>query len=235
MHTGGRRGVPDTHFDAFWYILRNACAWRALPAEFGKWGTVFQFWNRLSKAGFTDFVHDRLVCGNEAEAVFFDSTHSKVHQHANEAGTNEERGVGTSRGGLNTKIHAVVDVLGRLAGKLIFTPGNVSDFSVAPALTAELKDVFGVADKGYDSKTIRKDLRARGCEPCIPCRKNTKVPEAYDATLYRARHCVENVWQRIKVFRRVASRFEKTLRMFEFFVILALATIYERDGLWIPM
>lgn len=235
MHTGGKNGVPNTHFDAIWYILRNGGAWRALPSEFGKWGTVFQFWNRLSKAGFTDFVHEIMICGDEAEAVFFDSTHCKVHQHANDAGTDEERGVGTSRGGLNTKIHAVVDVRGRLAAKLIFTPGNVSDFTVAPALTCDLKDVFGVGDKGYDSKTIREDLRSRGCEPCIPSRKNTKVPETYNETLYRSRHCVENVWQRVKVFRRVASRYEKTLRMFELFVILAVATVYERDDLWIPM
>jgi transposase len=53
--------------------------------------------------------------------------------------------------------------------------------------------------------------------------------------LYRSRHCVENGWQKIKVFRRVASRFEKTLRMFELFVILSLATVYERESLWPPM
>ena len=147
----------------------------------------------------------------------------------------KERCVGTSRGGLNTKIHAVVDVRGRLAAKLIFTPGNVSDFKVAPDLTRDLKDVIGVGDKGYDSKRIRVDLRSRGCEPCIPFRKNTKVTETYNETLYRARHCVENAWQKVKAFRRVASRYEKTLRMFELFVILALAMVYERESLWPPM
>lgn len=216
-------------------MTRNGCAWRALPSEFGNWFTVYQFLNRLSLAGFFDFLHDTLICGDSGEAAYFDSTHCKVHQHANGAKSRDAEAVGKSRGGLNTKIHMVVDALGRLAAKMILTPGNVSDHTVAPALTGELKDIAGVADKGYDSRKLRRQLRTQGCEPCIPARKGTIKPEPYDEALYRTRHCIENKFQRLKVFRRVATRFETTKRMFLAFITIAFSFTYERDGLWRPM
>jgi transposase len=136
VHTGGRKAGLDEHLNAFWYIARNGCAWRALPSEFGNWSTVFQYFNRLSKAGFFDWLHGRLVLGDQAEVVFADSTHAKVHQHANGATDRAAEAIGTSRGGLNTKVHAVCDGLLRLAAKLVLTPGNTSDYTVAPELTA---------------------------------------------------------------------------------------------------
>ena len=145
------------------------------------------------------------------------------------------RAVGSSRGGLNTKLHLVADAAGRLAAPLILTAGNISDHTAAPDLTDGLRDTAAVADKGYDSKALRLRLRARGCEPCIPARSNTKCPEPYDETLYRSRHCIENVFQRIKVFRRVATRYDKTDRMFLLFVTVALSAVYEKDSLWSPM
>ncbi|RYD32769.1 MAG: hypothetical protein EOP86_14915 [Verrucomicrobiaceae bacterium] len=59
-----------------------------------------------------------------------------------------------------------------------------------------------------------------------------KDSEPYDAALYRTRHAVEDVLQRLKVFRRPASRFEKTRRMFSAFICCVLAGIYTADNLW---
>jgi transposase len=126
----------------------------------------------------------------------------------------------------------VVDVLGRLAARMVMTPGNVSDHTAAASLTGGLKDTAAVGDKGYDSKKLRNQLRSQGCEPCIPARKNTKKPEPYDEELYRTRHCIENKFQRIKVFRRVATRYETTKRMFLAFITIALSYTYETDNLW---
>lgn len=223
MHTGGRVAALDSHLHAFWYILRNGCAWRALPSEFGPWQAVHQYFNRLSKDGFFEFLQKQLLTGDTSEAVFMDSTHCKVHQHANGPGSPEDQAIGKSRGGLNTKIHLVVDVLGRLAAPVLLTPGNESDHTAAPTLTSDLKDTAVVGDKGYDSKKLRDTLRCQDCEPCIPARSNVKNPEPYDQTLYRTRHVVENVFQRLKVFRRISSRFEKTKRMFFAFLCCALA------------
>ena len=215
--------------------MLNGPAWRALPDEFGKWGTIYQFLNRLSLSGFFDFLEKRLVCGNQSEAVFYDSTHHKVHQHANGPQGVEDKAVGTSRGGRNTKVHMVVDAMGRLAARIVLTAGNVSDHKAAPLLTAGLKDTAAVADKGYDSKKHRNQLRSQGCEPCIPSRSHVKKPEPYDKALYRTRHCIENKFQRIKVFRRVVSRYEKTARMFRMFLISSISATYEKDCLWLPM
>ena len=235
MHTGGRKGNWDEHLNGLWYLLLNGCAWRALPGEFGPWFTIYQFFNRLSHDGFFDFLEVEMVNGDKAEAAFYESTHIKVHQHSNGRGSPEDQAIGKSRGGANTKIHAAVDILGRLASCLVITPGNVSDHTVAPQLTRELKDTAAVGDKGYDSKAHRDQLRRLGCEPCIPSRSNVKIPEHYDKELYKSRHVIENKFQRIKVFRRVAARFEKTKRMFHAMLITSISATYEKDGLWGPM
>ena len=57
-------------------------------------------------------------------------------------------------------------------------------------------------------------------------------PQPYDAELYKSRHAIENKFQRLKVFRRVSARFEKTRRMFFMFVIVAISVSYEKDSLW---
>jgi len=230
--TGGRKAALDEHLNALWYFLRNGCAWRALPDEFGYWFTIYQYFNRLSLNGFFDWFHEQLLLGKDAEVVFEDSTHCKVHQHANGCKDRAAQAVGRSRGGLNTKIHAVCDALLRLAGKLVLTGGNVSDFTAAPDLTADLHDCVVTGDKGFDSREHRRDLRSRGCEPCIPSRKNTKCPEPYDEDLYRARHCIENLFQRLKVYRRVATRYEKTSRMFLALVLCSVAATYDQFSLW---
>ncbi len=232
MPTFGRAANLDGHLNALWYFLRNGCAWRALPSEFGPWEAVYQYFNRLSKDGYFEYLQDLMIIGDTSEAVFIDSTHCKVHQHSNDPGTPEEQAIGKSRGGLNTEIHMVVDVLGRLAAAMEITPGNTSDITVAPGLLKTLEDTAVVGDKGYDSRELRGTLRAQDCEPCIPARKNVKNPEAYDVELYRTRHVVENVFQRLKIYKRVASRFEKTKRMFFAFVCVVMAAIYTEDELW---
>ena len=235
MPTGGRKSALDTHLNGLWYLLLNGCAWRALPDDFGSWFTVYQYFNRLSLGGFFDWLHEQLLLGKDAEVVCEDSTHCKVHQHANGAKDRAGEAVGRSRGGLNTKIHAVCDALLRLAAKLVLTGGHVSDHTAAPALTATLHDCAVLGDKGYDSRKHRAELRRRGCEPCIPSRRNTRAPEPYDESLYRARHCIENLFQRIKVFRRVATRYEKTKRMFLALLLCCVAATYEKYQLWGPM
>lgn len=99
-------------------------------------------------------------------------------------------------------------------------------------LLEDLEDTAVVGDKGYDSRELRDTLRRQDCEPCIPAGRNVKNREPYDAARYRARHAVENVFQRMKVFRRLASRFEKTKRKFFGLVCCVLAAIYTTDNLW---
>ena len=212
-------------------MLRNACNWRGLPEEFGKWITVYQYFNRLSHAGFFDYLKSLFCSDPDAEVLFGDSTHIKAHQFAmNSPQSIEDQCIGKSRGGMNTKLHLLVDGLGKLA-ELLMTGGNVNDHKAAPELVAKARDCTVVMDKGYDSKELRMQIREQGGEPCIPCRENVKAPEEYDQELYKSRHCVENFFQRLKVFKRCAMRCEKTSRMFLAFVMLAVSVIYAKDGL----
>ena len=84
-------------------------------------------------------------------------------------------------------------------------------------------------------KNIAINFAVKVANPASRARSNVKNPESYDEVLYKTRHCIENKFQRLKVFRRVANRYEKTKRMFFMFIIVALSATYEKDGLWAPM
>lgn len=60
-----------------------------------------------------------------------------------------------------------------------------------------------IADRGYDSAWFREELQARGIEPCIPSSKSRKTPFAYDKVLYHQRHKVENLFAKLKEWRRI--------------------------------
>lgn len=104
----------------------------------------------------------------------------------------------------------LVDVLGRPAA-VHLTGGNVSDIKAAPHL---LRRAHGrirhlIADRGYDADDLRRDLRARGTVPVIPGRKHRKRKVALDRRRYRERWRVEASVNRLKDFRRVATRYDK--------------------------
>ncbi|MFV2035090.1 MAG: hypothetical protein ACC631_08285, partial [Halocynthiibacter sp.] len=83
-----------------------------------------------------------------------------------------------------------------------------------------------VADKGYDSAVNRSIARARGAVPVIPYRKNTKaIPKHLAAALYRGHARTEQMVGKLKRFKRIALRCEKTRRNFSSFVALAAAFI----------
>lgn len=162
------------------------------------------------------------------ELRFIDSTHVKVHQDAsNPAGGQQSQDMGKTKGGLNTKIHAAVDKQGNPA-VIALGPGQEADISVAEEVVNSM-DLDGlVADKGYDSDAFRTWLRQRGITPCIPPRSNRINPIPYSKRTYRKRHVVENFFERVKRFRRVATRYDKLSRNFLGFVLLAVIVSYSR-------
>lgn len=83
-----------------------------------------------------------------------------------------------------------------------------------------------LADRGYDSDRYRAALLARGITPCIPPRKNRKAPAPYDHVLYRQRHKIENMFGRIKDWRRIAMRYDRCAHTFMSAIALAAAVIF---------
>ena len=132
--------------------------------------------------------------------------------------------MGRTKGGLNTKIHAVVDAAGRPI-RLFLSAGNEADIAQAETLLEELPATMLVADKGYDSDAFRQWLRDRGIEPCIPPRSNRQQIRPYSKRSYRKRHLVENFFERIKNFRRVSTRYDKLAQTFLGFVCLSATLV----------
>ena len=127
-----------------------------------------------------------------------------------------------SRGGKNTKIHALVDGLGNPV-KLLFTGGNVPDCTVAVDALAAV-DISGsviLADKAYGTSDVRAYIERQGSSYCIPPKSNTVAPWDCDYWHYKERHAVECFFQKIKQFRRVATRYDKLLSCFKGFVFLS--------------
>ena len=90
---------------------------------------------------------------------------------------------------------------------------------------------MAVADKGFDSDQLRKDLMELGNRCCIPGRSNRLIPIVYNKAFYRLRHHVENFFQRIKSYRRIATRYEKLALTFLSFVQFAAILDWLRHAL----
>lgn len=117
--------------------------------------------------------------------------------------------MGRSRGGLTTKIHAVVDRNG-LPVRLALTPGQDHDNALAPDLLANLKPrSLVLADRAYDADAIRKLVNEQDAFANIPPKRNRKDPICFSPFLYKARNRIERFFNRMKHFRRIATRYDK--------------------------
>jgi transposase len=132
---------------------------------------------------------------------------------------------------LTTKIHALcaseadgVDIR--------ITAGQVGDAPIGEAIidAIDVRDGIQQAamDKAYDSNAIRAQLEAKGIEPIIPPKANRLDIIVYDQEGYQQRNKVERLFNKIKQFRRVATRYEKLTASFLAFVLLALIVIMLR-------
>ena len=129
--------------------------------------------------------------------------------------------MGRTKGGLNTKLAAVVDSLGRVVG-LHVAPGNRADLAACEVLFDHLRGRWVLADKAFDCDALRRKLAGAGCRACIPPKSNRKIQYYYSKELYKLRHVVENFFCRIKFNKRVFTRYEKLAETFLGFVTIAV-------------
>jgi len=136
--------------------------------------------------------------------------------------------MGRSRGGLTTKIHALVDASG-LPIALKLTEGQAHDGrSGADLLTALVAGQVLLADRGYDSDALRESLAERGAWANIKPMPNRKNIPSFSPLLYRARNLVERFFNKLKHFRAVATRYDKRADNYLASVKLASARIWMR-------
>ena len=122
-----------------------------------------------------------------------------------------DQAIGRSRGGPTTKIHVIVDALGNPLA-LHATGGHVLDITQAEALAAEVQPEALLGDKGYDADACIESLETRAIKPVIPPKSNRKVAGQCDFALYAERNLIERLFQFIKQFRGIATRYEQTAR-----------------------
>lgn len=136
------------------------------------------------------------------------------------------KAIGRTRGGLNTKIHAVVDGIGNPVAFLL-SAGTDADSTHAIELLSQLpienSNILG--DKAYGTQKIRTYITEAGAVYTIPPKVNTKDPWECDYWLYKERHLVECFFQKIKWFRRIATRYDKHDSSFLSFVYLTAIMI----------
>lgn len=104
---------------------------------------------------------------------------------------------------------------------MILTPGQAADMSQARALIEGLSVEVVIADKGYDSRAVVEAIESRGAEAVIPSLKNRAEQRDYDRDRYKDRNLAERFWFKVKQYRRVATRYDKTARNFLAFVHVA--------------
>jgi transposase len=150
-----------------------------------------------------------LAATHDAAVQMIDTSIVRVHQHAACIIRNKKQCMGRSRGGLISKIHALVDTNG-LPIRLALTAGEAHDNRLAGQLLSRLKSgTMLLADRGYDADWIRTLAAKRGVWANIPPRCNRNEPICFSPYLYRARNLVERFFNKIKQCRRVATCYDK--------------------------
>ncbi len=121
---------------------------------------------------------------------------------------------GRSRGGLTTKIAGMVDALGNLF-RFLLLPGQAHDMKGVAPLIDGISFGALLADKAFDADWLLQNLDERGATAVIPPKANRKVQRDYDTHMYKWRHLVENYFAKLKEFRGIATRYDKTDTSYE--------------------
>jgi transposase len=202
--------------DAVLYRYRTGIPWRDLPDIFGSFRNVHRRFSRWARKGVWDKLLSVLSEEADDEYVMIDSTIVRAHQHSAGAVGRcpHSQAIGRSRGGWSTKIHALVDALGNPTA-ILLTSGQAHDLSGADVLLNDIDASAVIADKAYDAdERVVEPLQQAGIEVVIPCKNGRNTPRSHDRELYKARHLIENFFCKIKHFRGIATRYDKTARNF---------------------
>ncbi|WP_440864433.1 IS5 family transposase [Symbiopectobacterium purcellii] len=220
----------------FW-ILCSGAPWRDLPERYGPWKTVYNRFNRWSKSGVINIIFNKLLSLLDAHglvdwsATALDGSNIRALKCAAGAPKKHpyitnDNSLGRSRGGYGTKIHMATDGSG-IPLNIVLSAGQAHESLFA----LRLLDGIGVqrqngsmkrrghavlADKAYSGNALRNELKRKGIRAVIPRTSNEKLASDGRSQLYRdayrRRNVVERCFGRLKEYRRIATRYEKTAR-----------------------
>ena len=137
-----------------------------------------------------------------------------------------DQALGRSRGGLSTKIHMVTDASGQPT-RFILTGGQAGDAPQAVPLLSGIEATHVIADKGYDADGVLSFIREQGATAVIPPRSSRRVQREYDRELYKLRNLIERAFNRLKQWRRIATRYDRRSLYFLAALYLAAAVTWS--------
>jgi transposase len=110
---------------------------------------------------------------------------------------------------------------------MLLSEGQMSDYKGAALMIHALPKAKALlGDRGYDAAWFRHALTTHGITPCIPSKANRKIPIPHDRTLYRQRHRIENMFGRLKDWRRVHARYDRCAHTFMSAICIAAVVIF---------
>ncbi|WP_147049164.1 IS5 family transposase [Methylobacterium gnaphalii] len=228
--TRGKERVDDQRvISGIVHVLKSGGRWADAPREvYGPKKTLYnRFVRWAAKDVWVGLFETLAQSGGPPAQVLIDSSAVKAHRCASGGkGGKQNQAIGRSRGGRTTKIHALTDRLGR---PLVFllTGGQVADCRAGALLLEHLPACsILLADKGYDSDAIRRQIEASGAAPNIPPKANRRWKPCFSPVLYRGRNAIERMFGRLKDFRRIATRYDRLATNYLAAVCLAATVSY---------
>nr|WP_226103770.1 IS5 family transposase [Dickeya dianthicola]MCA7002480.1 IS5 family transposase [Dickeya dianthicola] len=235
---GGRPYFAHRHvMNGLFWVLCSGAPWRDLPERYGHWKTIYNRFNRWSKAGIINNIFNRLLqILDKKELIDWDvialdgsnvralkAAAGAKKKHPDEC---EDHGLGRSRGGFGAKIHLVTDGTG-LPLSFCLSGGQAHESRYAETLLNRVgiirknghlksRPKAVPADKGYSGNNLHLYLKIKGIKAVIPFKSNEKASQdrrrPLDRGLYKKRNVVEHCFAILKENRRIATRSEKTAR-----------------------
>jgi len=207
------------------WMAKAGAPWRMLPEKYGNWNAIFKRFKEWVDKNIWKDLMKFCVENPDLEYIMIDSTIVRAHTCAAGKGEQDKQGLGRSKGGFTSKIHAKVDALGNPL-EFVITPGQESDFNQASYLLGDTHNSYVLCDKGYDSDDFRNQIIKQNNIPVIPGRSNRKITIEYDKHIYKERSLVENFFSKVKYYRRIFSRFDKSITSFYAFLYFVGAMIW---------
>ena len=243
-HTGHPNLDHRVMINGLLWVDRTGAPWRDRPDRYGQWSSVSSRFYRWRKAG----IWQRILAALQQQADqhgdlnwavhSVDGTVIRAHQHAAGAmgSRAEPEALGRSQGGFSTKVHVRAEGHGKPL-TFILTAGQRHERIVFEALMQSSVKRPGrgqpkrrpkrlIADKGYGNRRIRAYRRRHGIRATIPHKINEHRSGPFNRTLYRTRNLVERLMNRLKQFRRVATRYEKRAENYLAMLHLAAITLW---------
>ena len=210
------------------HVLKSGCRWCDCPPEYGPPTTIYNRFVRWARRGIWEHLFRELARnGRSTDTQMIDSTHVKAHRSAaGGKGGRRNRLLAARAEGATRRFTHLQMLKGALIA-ILLTTGAAHDRPVAERLIRRVKPSQRMlGDKAYDSAELREDLHERGTKPVIPNRCNREQPFSFSKRIYKLRWRIETAFNRLKDFRRIATRYDRLARNYLASVCLAAALVW---------